>query len=236
MFKKNKKAISLILTLLVIAAVLTGLLLVSQIIIRYSQAIKDIELSEKAYFAAESALEITAYDILKNYKDYSSYSLSGQLSDQITEYELEEIVLLEYDEFFSEGITLGPNQSFQLNLDINGVIYPNSLTITAQGTADNLGEVIFSQAKKDPPPLEWDDAVYSLPVDLTLDSDYYYRLRINNLNDTGEITYTIDPDTTDNEIIVGFKVKTNGIYPTSLGRYERKAEANFYQYQKFSSL
>ena len=225
---KNKKAVTLLLTLLVIGAVLTGLLLVSQVIIRYSRTIKGFEVSEKAYFAAESATEIAAYDILKNHKDYSSYTLSGSLGED-AEYEIEEIILKNSPNPWS--ITLLPGQSFQLNLDINGASYPASLSISRN--PEETSEIILSSAAK-LSPLNWSQNTYSTwPVNLlNLDSNvYYYRLRINNLGENN-VTYTITPGA---NLFVGFKVRAIGIYPTTWGDYERISETDFFQYQKFCS-
>ena len=245
--RAKNQSVTLIIVLAVIGSILTGLLLVAQIIIRYSQAIRGIEVSEKAYFAAESAVEIASYDILKNYKDYSTYSLSGTLGED-TEYEVDTISLDSDCPSSSEctlgqpisntnpwSISLSPGQSFQLNLDINGASYPASLSIARN--PNQPSEVVFSRAAKTDPPLSWNQTTYSSwPVNLTLDSsNYYYRLRINNLGNTDDpdVTYTITPITPSSELVIGLEVRAKGIYPTPFGSYERRTFTDFPAYQKF---
>jgi len=236
----NKKAIALILVLVIIASILTGILLVAQTIIRYSQISKGVEVSEKAYFAAETAIEIAGYDILKNKKNYSDYTLSGVLSED-TNYQVDSIEL-DSDcpapsTQCSSGpisntnpwsISLSPGWSFQLNLDINGATYPTSLSISTDDSSSS--ELILSSALKTDPPLTWSQTTYpSWPVNLILSNDYYYKLRINNLRGSGEsINYTITPSS---ELVIGLKVQGEGVYSTMLSSYKRIAQSNFPRYQ-----
>jgi len=78
---KEKKAFSLVLVILITTSVLTGVWIVGDILIRHAKVIRASQISDKAYFAAETAVEKAAYDILKDYADVSAYTLAGDLSN-----------------------------------------------------------------------------------------------------------------------------------------------------------
>ena len=242
--QSDNSALSLILTLLIISSILTGAVLVGDILIRHSQIIKGTEISEIAYFAAESAMEKAEYGVLKNYEDISTYTLTGTLTDTDVSYALVSVDAdascpnpdgIECDSGDISGsntwlIRLESNQSFQLNLDIKGAVYPATLTIYRTGTSPS-DLLIYECTAQDSPPgcsstasqvfkvsFPYVKSGISVPTN-------YYKIRINNLGDSYE-RYTLVPS---GVLPIGLDISVKGIY----SGYERKIKNNFPKWQKF---
>lgn len=62
---KKHKGISLLFVLLILGVMLTAVLVISDIMIRQSRIMRNIAISERAYFAAETGVEETLYEINK---------------------------------------------------------------------------------------------------------------------------------------------------------------------------
>ncbi|MBL7054001.1 hypothetical protein ISS06_02260 [Patescibacteria group bacterium] len=235
----NNQGLSLILTLLIISSILTGTLLVGDVIIRHSQVVKGTEISEMAYFASESAIEKAAFDVMENYVDISAYSLSDSLTNE-SEYEIDvgEVVIDDSNpssgDVISAGhpweITLAPNESFSLDMDINGAIYPTSIDIDKSGSvASDL--LIYECTSLGTPRIcsavSSQTFQVSFPYTLTVDSaNKYYKIRINNIGAGSEI-YSIEP--ANNSLPIGVVINATGIYTG----YERIISANFPKWQQF---
>ncbi len=250
-YAKKTRALSLILTLLIISSILTGTVLVGDIMIRHSQVVKGAEISEKAYFAAESAMEKVSYEILKNYENIglsSEYDFSGELDN-----EAEYSVVYTNDDISPDDqcpnpdgiecssgsitgdnvwkITLEPNQSFQLDLDINGAVYPATLTISKDGIQPSDLLIYQCTTMPGPPRVCSSDSSQVFKADFPNDislavSSYYYKIRINNLGSLSE-SYTLAPS--DSTLPIGINVRATGVY----SGYERIVTSNFPKWQKF---
>ncbi len=227
----SKRAISLIITILIISSILVSTITVGDVIIRHSQTVKGSEVSENAFFAAESALEKASYKIIKNYDNVSSYTLSGSMTNT-ADYEITAVSL---DDRASFEVTLGASESFELAMDFNGAtIYPPILNIDQTGSMST--DLIIYECLTIPGPPRVCDSGYtqtfvsSLPCNLSIDEEHeYYRIRINNLDASSSETYTLTPSV--GNLPVGVDITAKGVYQG----YERQAKSSFPKWQIFGS-
>jgi len=230
----DKKAISLIITVLIISSILVSTITVGDVIIRHSQTVKGSEVSENAFFAAESALEKASYDIIKNYEDASSYTLSGSMDNSAT-YEITDVILDIRTPLDLLEKTLEAGESFELAMDFNGAaIYPPILNIDQTGSVST--DLIIYECLTIPGPPRVCDSGYtqtfvsSLPYDLSISEETkYYRIRINNLDASSSETYTLTPSA--DSFPVGVDITAKGVYQG----YERQAKSSFPKWQIFGS-
>jgi len=248
-FHKTKKnqALSLILTLLVVSSILTGTVLVGDIIIRHNQVVEGAEISEKAYFAAESAMEKALYEILQNYVNALTYTLDEDLDDGANCLINAGDIAVDDDcpnpdevECSNGNITLdnpwvvslSANQSFQLDLDIDGATYPTSLTIYKAG--DEPSDLLVYECTPAGTPRTCSTNLIQtfkvgFPYSFSLSDSKFYQIRINNLGDSSE-SYTLTPGG-ENTLPIGLEITTTGVY----SGYERKLVNNFPKWQKFGT-
>ncbi len=232
----SNQSISLIITVLIISSILVSTITVGDVMIRHSQTVKSSEVSEIAYFAAESALEKASYGILKNYDNVSSYTLSGSMTNT-AKYEVTDVSLDNRTPLIPFEVTLGAGESFELALDFNGTnIYPLILNIdqTASVSTDLIIYECLTIAVP-PPPRVCDSGytqtfVSSLPYNLSISEETkYYKIRINNLDASDSETYTLTPSA--DNIPVGVDITAKGVY----GGYERQAKSSFPKWQTFGT-
>jgi len=245
---KQNQGISLILTLLIISSVLTGTILVADITIRHAQIIHGAEVSEKAYFAAETGIQKAAYQAMKNYTDISAYSLDDSFSDGSTY-----TATISADTYCPEAsecdyycpspdrcpisdandwtISLSAGESFQLNIDINGVTYPDEIEITRSGSTDT-DIIIYECTTTIEDPRICSSTMsqeFSIIFPYTFDiTDYeikYYRLRINNVG-SGSEDYVLTPT---GALPIGIEISSIGGFTG----YERRLKTNLPKWQKF---
>jgi len=238
---KQNKGISLILTLLIISSVLTGTILVADITIRHAQIIHGAEISEKAYFAAETGIQKAAYQAMKNYTNILTYSLSGSLDDGSTytatiSADTEcpnpptECSALSISATNPWTITLSAGESFQLNIDINGATYPASVQIARSGLTDT--DIIVYECTTTGDPRACSSTMsqeFSITFPYTFNiTDYatkYYMLRINNVGSSSE-DYILTPT---GALPIGIEISAIGGYTG----YERRLKSNLPKWQKF---
>jgi len=233
----EKRAISLIITILIISSILVSTITVGDIMIRHSQTVKSSEVSEIAYFAAESALEKASYEILKNYDNVSSYDLGGSMTNDAT-YEITDVTL---DDRASFEVTLGAGESFELALDFNGTnIYPANITLAQTGSV-STDLIIYECTTGGDPRMCSSGYIqtfvssipspsYILPyndANIFEEDTKYYKIRINNLDTSDSETYTLTPSA--DNIPVGVDITAKGVY----GGYERQAKSSFPKWQTF---
>jgi len=233
----DKKAISLIITILIISSILVSTITVGDVIIRHSQTVKGSEVSENAYFAAESALEKANYEIIKNYDNVSSYTLSGSMTNTAT-YEITDVSL---DDRVSLEVTLDAGESFELAMDFNGTnIYPANI-ILAQAGSISTDLIIYECTTAGDPRIcssgyaqtfvsSIPSPSYTLPyndANVFVEENKYYRIRINNLDASASETYTLTPSA--GNFPVGVDITAKGVY----GGYERQAKSSFPKLQTF---
>ncbi len=229
-YSDDKKAISLMITILIISSILVSTITVGDIIIRHSKTVKGSEFSENAYLAAESALEKVNYDILKNYDNISSYATEEtvDMSNGAT-YEVTNITLDNRAPFV---VTLGAGESFELALDFNGTnIYPASITINKDGSASTdlmIYECITTETSPRVCASGYVQTFKSLlPYSFNVDEEEkYYKIRINNLDASSPETYTLTPS---DNLPVGVDITVKGIYEG----YERQAKSSLPKWQTF---
>lgn len=222
----KNQALSLILTLLIISSILTGTVLVAEVTIRHSQVVQGAEISEKAFFAAETAIEKTCYEVFKNYEDISSFSLSGTMTDEETEYSA---TVSPYNAADPWEITLDANESFQLDINLNGAVYPASIDIDSDSNESDI--VVYECTTGGSPRVCFSgfSQTFSIifPYTFTI-SGYeskYYKLRINNTGDSEE-TYTLDPS---GDLPIGIEINAAGTH----SGYERKIITTVPKWQKY---
>jgi len=238
----KSEGLSLILTLLIISSILTGTMLVGDVIIRHSQVVQGTEISEKAFFAAETAKEKACYEIFKNYKEITSFTLNGTMSDEETEY----LATVEVDtncptpgagcnigaitSTNAWSISLDSGESFQLDIDLNGATYPSSIQVSRSGlTASDV--IVYECTTSEDPRICSSTASQSFSIifpytfDISGYAGKYYKLRINNRGDSSE-TYTLTPTS---ELPVGIEINATGTY----SGYERKVKSVVPKWQKY---
>lgn len=238
---KQNQGVSLILTLLIISSVLTGTILVADITIRHAQIIHGAEISEKAYFAAETGMQKAAYQAMKNYTDISAYSLDDSLEDGATytatiSADTEcpnpptECIALPISATNPWTVTLSAGESFQLNIDINGATYPASVQISRSGSMDT--DIIVYECTTTGDPRVCSSTMsqtFSIIFPYTFNiTDYatkYYKLRINNVGDSSE-DYILTPS---GALPIGIEISSIGGYTG----YERRLKTNLPKWQKF---
>ena len=256
-FKKiNKKnqGLSLILTLLIISSVLTGTVLVADITIRHAQIIHGAEISEKAYFAAETGVQKMAYQIMKNYKNISTYSINETLLDDGKSTYSATISSDTYCPDASEcayycpsepdrcpisnanawTVTLAVGESFQLNIDINGATYPDEIVITRSGLKKDTDIIDYECTTTIEAPRVCDETMsqdfsitFPYEFDISAYETTYYKLRINNVGDGAE-TYTLTPSV-GADLPIGINISSTGGYTG----YQRKLKTNLPKWQIF---
>ena len=194
------KSISLMITLLIISSILTGTLIIGNVMTQHSRIVKGAEISDRAYFAAESGVERASYAVLKNHQNISTSTFSGTLDNGTT-------YLINSGQDNKTGIdvisvtsspwiiNLDSGQSFWLRLDLNGITYPSELTIGNTSTTDSELTVLKCETIGSPPQCDETKfsqvTYYDFPqtIDLTI-PDYYYKIRINN-NSASSQSYPI---------------------------------------------
>jgi len=233
----DKKAISLIITILIISSILVSTITVGDVIIRHSQTVKSSEVSENAYFAAESALEKVAYGILKNYDNVSTYTtgVPVEMPNGAT-YEITDVSLDIRTPEEPLEITLGAGESFELALDFNGAnIYPPSINVTQTPASLSTDLIIYECLTIAGPPRVCDSGYTqtfksSLSHSFNIDEENkYYRIRINNLDALSSETYTLTPSA--DSFPIGVDITAKGVYQG----HERQAKSSFPKWQIFGS-
>jgi len=229
---KQNKGVSLILTLLIMSSILTGAVIVGDILIRHGQVVQGAEVSEMAYFAARSGAEKIAYKALKNYEDITNLNnSSGELDNGgsydvlgIDTYATNPNTGLEINDSNSWSINLSPGETFHLSLDINGVSYPNSIVFSKSGSVSS-DMVIFECNVTDGECSS--NQTQSFDVDfshtLSVDSNKNYEITIKNSGSSIE-TYVIEPNMT---LPIGIQTSVKGVY----SGYERQIKATFRKWQ-----
>ncbi|MFA5051043.1 MAG: hypothetical protein WC499_02920 [Patescibacteria group bacterium] len=254
----SNQGLSIILILLIISSILTGTVIVGETIVRHTQIVKGAEVSEKAFFAAETAVEKTIYQVLKNYTDIFTYSIiDGELSNG-AQYNIatggvaadtanptggSPIICADATcdagggnnpwSFTLGSATLGYDESFQLNLDLNGVTYPTTLRVERSGSG--LGDLIVYECTTSGTPrmCSSGESQTFYPnftgQDIALSATTkYYRIRINNSGATG--TYLLKPIAPlSTALPIGVNINAIGSY----GGYERQINDNYPKWQKF---
>ena len=244
----NNSALSLVLTLLIISSIITGTVMIGDVMIRHAQIVKSAEISEKAYFAAETAIGKAGYHALKSYADIANCTLDSELDNEsaytatISADDENPATGVTIDPTHPWSINLGAGESFQLDLDINGATYPSQLTIsrsstvpsdlviyeceTQAGSNSNCSLTVSTQVCS-----STIDQIFkvSFPYALTIAANKYYKVRINNRSSTLSETYTLTP--ADQTLPIGVEVSATGIY----SGHERKLKSNFPKWQKFGT-
>jgi len=241
-FKNNKKkqlsdrqGVSLLMVVLIIGVILVATLAISQIVLRQGRVTKGAEISERAYFAAESGVEKAAYQIFKEQTDITTYNLSGNLTNNAT-YQVNSSDLTvdvknpdtgqEITQSQPWQVALSAGQAFSLALDINGATYPATLQIDRSGTQPS-DLIIHSWLKVG----GGDEQVFVIdfPYDLNINSARFYQIRINNRS-AGSETYILKPTSPANaKLPIGLYIKAKGVFFS----YQRTVEGNFPRWQKF---
>jgi hypothetical protein len=223
--------------ILIISALLTAGLAVSDLIIRHSQTIKGTELSEMAYFAAESAIEKVLYKVFKEGCVITNCGVSGYLWSDGPYYKIDNADIVVGTVSDSWLATVPAGRSFQLNLDLNGASYPSSITISKSGsnssdlivwwceTTGTTNKVCGSTTGQTFYPNFSSQTISNINV-----PNKYYKIRINNRG-AGSETYTFS--------FTGASLPIDLEINEALGRYRgytrkiKSTSPHFPRYQAF---
>ncbi len=223
----NQKGISLLLTLFILAAVLTAGLVIYDLVIRQGRISQEIGFSEVAFYAGEAGIEKVLYEINKNkienresIENWDNRLLPNSKGKWSVE-EIKENTETPFDpHFLNVGriidghnpleIRLKNTESFQLNLDLRVVNYPNELNFNWEGDSSII---IYSWLKIGGGE---EVEIKDTPFKLSIDPDKYYKIRINNFS-SGDIVYTLTPN---GELPIGALIIVSGFHKDSLRRIE----------------
>lgn len=217
---KNRAA-SLLLVIFLMGIMLTASITISETIVRNAKVNKGMEMSEMAYYAASSAAERMVYKINKlncsvgaNCVESGSLWTSGPTFSAVDA----DITINRSGTYASPWSISAPSgKSIVVNLDLNGVNYPASITIGhTTSTAYEAHITVCPKKGSIPQTCDIDNAtdtlIDSLPHTFSLDmANYYYYIRINNLSGIDK-TFTFQPPDGDYSIPSGFQIKTVGQY------------------------
>ncbi len=123
---KDKKGVSILLSILILSSLMVITIVVSKIVLRVGKTSRQIGHSEVAYYAAESAIERILFAIEKE-MDLSNLTTSGSLTEISDAGWGVEIALEENNNPWQ--INLAAGESFQLDLNTDGLNYPTSIDI-----------------------------------------------------------------------------------------------------------
>lgn len=241
LFKKRKskrllvvpnQGFSILLIILIISAVLTSAVLVSDLLIRHGRVTKGIENSELAFFAAESAAEKVAYLVFKEHCQITSCGISGSLWSNGPTYEISDSDIQVDLATSSWDFSLEPGQSFSLHLDLLGTAYPPSLTISGGSDSDVIisKEVVGTGEKTETVYTDLSSAiVVSIDRDTNNYLTAYYKITIHNRNSSNSQNYSLAWTGSLPEALKISRAK--GTYKN----YQRLIEQTFPRWQKTGS-
>lgn len=190
---KSRKGISLLLVLLISGVMMTTTLVASDVMLRVGKVIRSISASQKTYFAVESGTEETLYEINKNHTAIASLPSSGTVGG-IT-WNLENTLIDEMDPCIPYSlcngtgqpitnpnpleVSLYPDESFQINLDIEGGDYPNNLKFSRVSGSGQL--IVFKEDKITSGMIQYSGSIGSSTTTNDIDpAAYRYKFRIFN--------------------------------------------------------
>lgn len=202
---KQHEGISLLLVILVLGIMLATVLSASDMILRQGRSTKKITDSERAYFAAEAGIEVSLYEINKarsqdvdTLDDVACWcgvscnncqlSYSGKISQwKVAKIERRTIQTNDFD-----TVILSPGQSYQLTLDVRGVLYPTKVQFNRTGGSNSC--VITLEENIATGVMSQDDPYCNNVFNRNLDNNYYYKFRILNPAVNNEtVTYQVKP-------------------------------------------
>ncbi len=233
---KNNSGLTSLLSVTILVAV-TGLALIiansNLVILRVNKSIGG---SEKAIYAAETAAEITIFQIEKEGKGLNLPKITDKVMDGDTGVTWSREVIVSYktpgvcnafvpkpicsnndDNIRSSNIlyvTLNGGQSFQFDLNIAGADYPDRLQISWTGSGTSV--LVYSSAGQ----TEYTSSPVTIPASGTLDPVLGYRIKITN-NSGNTVTYALRPQggaTTD--LPMGLLIRTEGKYQSYIRKLE----------------
>jgi len=239
-----KSGISLLLVIVIVGAILAGVLVLADIMIRQTKITQGFDFSEKAFMNAEIAKEKVAYNVNKNFClvdngcATSTDDYSAVLSVDDKNPNTGKVINNSNPWQIDLQSSVSSSASFIIALDLNSQaqIYPNSITIS-QSTSSS-GELIVWRCKtkttgiKECNPNTVTSTTYvSFPQrvpetgDLNI-PDYYYKLRINN-TDTTSTSYILKPS--DHSLPIGVIINSTGIFKD----YQRRTKFTLPKWQIF---
>lgn len=228
---KQEEGFAVLLSVLVLASI-TGLVIsVFNVSFRITKSNQSIINSEKAFFAAETAAEITIYDIVKNNRGLDLPDLVGQalggnpgatwgrrvslatLTPGLCSAPQPKPVCSDADGSISTtndlSITLEDGESFQLDMDIvdpgNPSNYPANVRIL--GVTAGSRVIVSGNGQQEVKTSQ----TFIVPETDVIDPNLDYRFRI--INESGsQQTYTITPLGSSVDFPLGLNISTVGIY------------------------
>lgn len=238
--KYNNDGIAIVLVMGLLAALMGLGLVASNLVLRESASVSGIEQSEIAYYAAEAGAERRIYLYNKAFPRIPAIEILPQTCDNltnnlevITEARWKEIALALGTEANPWDVTIGNNQSFELSLDLEGVSYPNRLSVDRLNGGDST--VVVFQIDKVTSQETQNTRVGNparVPGPGASDNfdfvNYYYRIKIGEEN--GGSVYSINM-IGNPSIVTSVSTTVCGEYQN--GRFERQAEITYPKWEIF---
>lgn len=249
----QKQGVSLLLVILILASLMGATFTISEIVLRGQKTTKGTEISEAAYYKAETAAELALYYLNKVHLDYQDVvqKINEELGLEAMGIKVDEVGLKETLEIEGENcqeviepppyslcFTLQPQQSLQVDLDINGASYPEEIRISsADGGligADEHKVILYLESKENPNDVSQIDCdpptpetpYFKCPLTSVIDG-YYFKIKATNLSTTPLTSYfqgwsmsgPVEPDPT----VIGFYLQTSG----KARDFTRQSEVNY---------
>lgn len=234
---KNEAGIAVLLSILVLVAILGLVVTVSNISFRITKSNQSINESEKAFFAAETAAELTIYDIVRNNRGLDLPDLVAQplvgtegatwdrqvrlatLTPGLCSAPQAKSVCTNSSGAVTSGnpliINLEPGESFEFDLNIATAPYPNQVRINWSGAAQT--RVLVSGEN-----IQSIDTVTNVkvPASGVLDPNNDYRIRIIN-DDSSLVVYDLTPQGGGtSELPLGLNISATGFFLNTERRLE----------------
>ncbi len=227
-FQKNENGIALLLTVVILTAVLGLVISVSTVVMRIIKSNKAIGVSEIAFYAAEAATELVIYDIEVNGRGLDIIDVANEPMDTIpgatwsSQVRAQTAVpsLCGADEpkaVCGNGttvtsanpllVTLSDGQAFQLELNLVGATYPDTVSISWNGGSTEVNLMSGSDISTE------NSSPVTFPSTGTIDPSSGDRFRIIN-NSGASQTYTITPSS-GSPLPLGLKITATGRFSES---------------------
>jgi len=140
--KNNESGMSLLLVILILSSLLITVTTISNVTLRVGRSATQIMNSEIAYFAAESAIEKTLYNVEKTRSidtggnSCSGYNFEGAgVCGMLDNEDVKWGVKITQNTANIQNISLKSGESYQLELDFDALDLPNKLSLSCPGNA-----------------------------------------------------------------------------------------------------
>ena len=239
---KKQDGFSLLLVILILSAMLVTTLLISSMVLEIGRSLTKVAHSEVALYSAEAGIEDVLYSINKEYLNIDSVDIDKTLVNLEGKYFIKGETMTvspETDnndiELIREAlvISLEYGDSFELNYDLNTSHYEDlEFNFTGSGEGDHLIMTITSFKYNEGTLVDFEEEIrtdLSITENIVIDGDRFYKIRIYNSNTSGSVAFNVTQGSSDDDPIIGVKIKSHGQYKST----ERIIEVENIRFHEF---